>query len=531
MSEEQVVILDFGSQYTRLIAKTLRELQVYCRVVAPETTAEQLRRLAPKGLILSGGPASVYEKDAPRLDPAIYHLDIPILAICYGMQLVGRDRGGRVAHGQGEYGTSILLLTADDPLFAGLSKEEPVWMSHGDHVEALPKGYRSLARSTDIPYATIKSADGKIYGLQFHPEVSQTIHGKMMLRNWVERICGITLRWQAGDTIEERITRLSEQLKGKCALIAFSGGVDSSTAAVLTHRAIGDRLLPIFIDSGLLRAGDRERTQRVAASLELKLHTVDAPERFFKALRGVTDPEAKRRTVGEAFIRAFEAEAESLERQHGPIKALIQGTIYSDVIESGGSFAPSPSGRPESTVERPKKGFAERIKSHHNVGGLPSRLNLEIIEPLRDLFKDEVRQIAQKLNLPDEIIWEQPFPGPGLAVRILGEVTPDRVALLQRADAILREEIKQTQLDREIWQYFAVLLPGRSVAVRGDGRGYGAIIALRAVASREGMTAEWFPLPYPTLQRISTRITNEVEAVTRVVYDITSKPPATIEWE
>ncbi len=530
MGEERVLILDFGAQYTRLIAKALRELQVYCEVIPPDTFAEELRRKTPRGLVLSGGPASVYEKNAPRLDPAVYQLGIPILAICYGMQLVVHDLGGRVVRDHGEYGTSAIQLQRDDPLFEGLSQEEQVWMSHGDRVEALPSGYRTLAHSTDIPQAAIRSADGGIYGVQFHPEVSQTLHGKTILKNWLQKVCNITGRWQPGDTIDERIAVLRAQLADKRALIAFSGGVDSSTAAVLTHRAIGERLLPIFVDSGLLRTGDRERAKRVARALRLELHTVDAQAQFFAALRGVTDPEAKRRAVGEAFIRAFEAEAHRLQREHRPIQVLIQGTIYSDVIESGG-FAPSSSAGAESAAGRFRRSRAARIKSHHNVGGLPHRRDLEIVEPLRDLFKDEVRQIALKLGLPEEIIAEQPFPGPGLAVRILGEVSPERVALLQRADAILRAEIKEAKLDREIWQYFAVLLPGRSVAIRGDGRGYGEIIALRAVASREGMTAEWFPMPHKTLERISTRITNEIEEVTRVVYDVTSKPPATIEWE
>ena len=514
MDEEQVFILDFGSQYTRLIAKAVRELGVYCQVIPAQNPVEQLRRQAPRGLILSGGPASVYEKNAPRLDPAVYDLKIPILAICYGLQRVATDRGGRVVRGRGgEYGLSTLQLAGPDSLFEGLGDDEPVWMSHGDRVELLPPDYRSLARSSGVPYAAIRSTDGLIYGLQFHPEVAQTPKGRMILANWLRTICGLQGHWQPGERLEQRIAALRRQLEGRRALIAFSGGVDSTAAAALTQRAIGSQLLPVFVDSGLLRQGDRRHAEQVAARLGLRLAVVEARERFFTALSGLSDPEEKRKAVGKAFIRAFEAEARRLEERGGPIEVLIQGTIYSDVIESAG--APG----------------ARRIKSHHNVGGLPAEMGLEIVEPLRDLFKDEVRQLALSLGLPEEIVWEQPFPGPGLAVRILGPVTPERVALLRQADAILREEIKRAKLDRVIWQYFAVLLPGHSVAIRGDGRGYGEIVALRAVSSREGMTADWYPLPYKTLAQISSRLTNELDQITRVVYDITAKPPATIEWE
>jgi len=514
VEEEQVFIFDFGSQYTRLIAKAVRELGVRCRVVPAQSSAERIRRSLPRGLVLSGGPESVYEKNAPQLDPAIYDLKIPILAICYGLQRVAADRGGQVVRGRGgEYGLSTLQLAEPDPIFAGLEPQEPVWMSHGDQLKLLPPGFRSLARSAGVPYAAIRSSDGLIYGLQFHPEVAQTPKGKTIFANWLRDICRIKGQRQPGATLEGRIGALRRQLEGRRALMAFSGGVDSASAAALTQRAIGSRLLPVFVDSGLLRQGDRQRAEQVAAHLGLKLAVVEAQERFFAALSGLSDPEDKRKAVGEAFIRAFEAEARRLEEREGPIEILIQGTIYSDVIESAG--APG----------------ARRIKSHHNVGGLPEQLGLKIVEPLRDLFKDEVRQLALKLGIPEEIIWEQPFPGPGLAVRILGPVTPERVALLRQADAILRQEIKRAKLDREIWQYFAVLLPGRSVAIRGDGRGYGEIVALRAVSSREGMTADWYPLPHETLTQISSRLTNELDQITRVVYDITAKPPATIEWE
>jgi len=513
VSGERVLILDFGSQYTRLIAKAIRELEVYCEIVPPSLTPAQLQRLGPSALVLSGGPSSVYEGGAPRLDPQIFQLGIPILGICYGMQLIVHQLGGEVKRSQGEYGTSTVEIVADDPIFEGLSQEERVWMSHGDVIERLPAGFRALAYSKERLIAAIRDEKGSIYGLQFHPEVHHTPHGQTILANWLRVVLGLKEHWRPGDLIEELIGSLREELDGVRALIAVSGGVDSSTAAVLAHRAAGERLIPMFVDTGLLRRGEAERVRGVFEQLGLNLHTLDAKEEFFERLRGITDPEEKRRAIGETFISVFEAEARRLEAQHGPIEVLIQGTIYSDVIESGGAS------------------YADRIKSHHNVGGLPEVLGLRIVEPLRVFFKDEVRLLARSLGLPEEIVEEPPFPGPGLAVRILGEVTPPRVALLQEADAIFREEIARAGLQHKIWQYFPVLLPIRSVAVRGDLRGYGQVVALRAVHSRDGMTADWFKLPYEVLERISTRITNEIPEITRVVYDITSKPPGTIEWE
>ncbi len=519
MSDEWVLILDFGSQYTRLIAKAIRELGVYSEVASPAITVEELKRRRPSALVLSGGPRSVNEPDAPQLDPKIYQLGIPILGICYGMQLLAHQLGGRVTRSQGEYGTSTIQIIEKDPLFEGLSQKERVWMSHGDVIEQLPRPFKVLAYSNHSQarfIAAVKSEDSSIYGLQFHPEVHHTPQGKIILENWLRKILNLKSHWQPQNLIEEKISHLKKELAGARCLIAVSGGVDSTTAAVLVHRAIGDRLMPIFVDTGLLRRGEPERVRKTFHQLGLKLHVVDARAKFFERLRGVVDPEEKRRVIGETFIRVFESQARCLEEAHGKIDVLVQGTIYSDVIESGGAGTAA---------------HADRIKSHHNVGGLPTTLGFVIVEPLREFFKDEVRCVAQALGLSEEIIEEPPFPGPGLAVRILGEVTPQRVALLQDVDAILREEIARAGLARAIWQYFSVLLPVRSVAVRGDGRGYGWVVALRAVHSRDGMTADWFKLPYEILEKISTRITNEIPEITRVVYDITSKPPGTIEWE
>jgi GMP synthase (glutamine-hydrolysing) len=512
---DTVLILDFGSQYTKLIAKTVRELGVYAEIVSPEISPEEIRRYAPKGLILSGGPASVYAPEAPHIDRRIYELKIPILGICYGMHLIAHDLGGRVLRGERrEYGPSTLQIVQPDTLFEGLNAHEEVWMSHGDEIQRLPKDFVCLARTATVAHAAMRSRDGLLYGIQFHPEVAHTPKGKEILRNFLFKVCQIQKLWHPGDHVPQIIEKLREELAdARHVLIGVSGGVDSSTAAVLVHRAIGDRLIPIFIDTGLLRLGEAERTKTVFEKLGLRLRVVDARARFFAQLHGVTDPEEKRKRIGAEFIRVFEEEAHHLAREVGGIDVLVQGTIYSDVIESAGARG------------------ADKIKSHHNVGGLPERVRFKIIEPLRDFFKDEVRQIGLRLGIPEEIIWEQPFPGPGLAVRIIGEVTPERVSVLQRVDAIVREEIHRAGLARAVWQYFAVLLPIRSVAVLGDGRAYGHVVAVRAVGSRDGMTADWFHLPYDVLEKISSRITNEVAGITRVVYDITSKPPATIEWE
>ncbi|MCL6641784.1 MAG: glutamine-hydrolyzing GMP synthase [Candidatus Bipolaricaulota bacterium] len=512
---DTVLILDFGSQYTKLIAKAVRELGVYAEIVPWDISAEEIRRLAPSGLILSGGPASVYAPDAPRVDRRIYELQIPILGICYGMQLMAHDLGGQVLRGEKrEYGPSALQILQTDTLFDGLNPTEEVWMSHGDEIRTLPKDFVCLAKTPNVAHAAMKSCNGLFYGIQFHPEVAHTPKGPEILKNFLLNVCKIRPHWSPADQAQQLIEQLQRGLAdARHVLIGVSGGVDSSTAAVLVHRAIGERLIPVFIDTGLLRLGEAERTQTVFEKLGLHLRVIDASSRFFAALRGVTDPEEKRRRIGAEFIRVFYEEAQKLSRAVGGIDVLVQGTIYSDVIESAGARG------------------ADKIKSHHNVGGLPEDVPFRIIEPLRNFFKDEVRQIGLRLGIPEEIIWEQPFPGPGLAVRILGEVTPERAKLLQRVDAIVREELGRAGLARAVWQYFAVLLPIRSVAVLGDGRAYGQVVAVRAVESRDGMTADWFHLPYEVLESISSRITNEVEGVTRVVYDITSKPPATIEWE
>ncbi|MBI1730651.1 glutamine-hydrolyzing GMP synthase [Candidatus Acetothermia bacterium] len=518
VTEEGILILDFGSQYTRLIAKAIRELGVYSEILSPEISTAEIGKRNPKALILSGGPCSVYEEGAPRADQKIYGLGLPILGICYGMHLIAHDLGGVVVTSKAEYGTATAEIVERDPIFSGLAAKEPVWMSHGDIIEQLPKGVKTLAttqNSTGKLVAALRNESGSIYGLSFHPEVHHTIHGKMILKNWL-KLCGIKGSWNPGNLVSEKTRSLQHELKDKRALIGVSGGVDSSTAAVLTHRAIGERLIPLFVDTGLLRKDEVARTQSVFESLGLHLNVVDASQKFFEKLKGVTDPETKRKAIGETFIRVFEAEAHKLEKSHGKIDVLIQGTIYSDVIESGGAGTAK---------------HADKIKSHHNVGGLPEKLGFQLVEPLREFFKDEVREIGKSLGIPADILNEQPFPGPGLAVRILGEVTPDSIALLQEADAILREEVRLAGLHHTIWQYFAVLLPLRSVAVRGDNRGYGYVLALRAVHSRDGMTADWYRVPHELLEKISSRITNELQEITRVVYDITSKPPATIEWE
>lgn len=519
MIEDGVLILDFGSQYTRLIAKAIRELGVYSEVASPELTAAEIHALNPKALVLSGGPGSVYDPDAPKLNSDVYDLGIPILGICYGMQLIAHDLGGVVTSSKAEYGTSTAEISENDVLFEGLESKEQVWMSHGDVIDSLPDEIKPLAYSQNSDgnmIAAIRNDSGSIYAIQFHPEVQHTPKGKILLANWLRKICKIDSNWNIGNIIEEKISHLKNEVGDSRCLIGVSGGVDSSTAAVLMHRAIGAQLIPLFVNTGLLRLGEVERTESVFENLGLHLHVVDARKRFIENLKGATDPEEKRKKIGETFIRVFEAEAKRLEATEGEIDVLIQGTIYSDVIESGGGGGSK---------------HADMIKSHHNVGGLPEDLEFRIVEPLRELFKDEVRELGTALGIPDAIIHEQPFPGPGLGVRILGEITPERVDLLQRADAILREEVRRAGLEHEIWQYFAVLLPVQSVAVRGDLRGYGYVVAIRAVHSVDGMTADWFRCPLELLERISSRITNEVPEITRVVYDITSKPPGTIEWE
>lgn len=510
--EELVAIIDFGAQYGQLIARRVREAQVYCEVFPHNVHQDELKKRNPKGIIFTGGPASVYAPSAPRIDRGILDLGVPVLGICYGMQLISRLLGGDVRRGDHrEYGAAELEIeggSAAEGLFGGLDGRLRVWMSHGDLLEAPPPGFEVLARTRSTPVAAMGDPERRIYGVQFHPEVVHTPDGKRILENFLYRVCRCSGSWTMSSFIEEAVARIREQVGEGHAVCALSGGVDSAVAAALVDRAIGGRLTCIFVDHGLLRLGEAEKVARTFRGLGLNLVAVDASRRFLSRLEGVEDPERKRKIIGEEFIRVFEEEADRL----GRIEFLVQGTLYPDVIESGTATA-------------------AMIKSHHNVGGLPDDMALALVEPLHDLFKDEVRRVGAELGLPDEVIQRQPFPGPGLAVRIIGEVTPEGLDVLRRTDAIVLEEIKAAGLYRRIWQSFAVLASGRSVGVMGDERTYGYTIAVRAVESRDGMTADWSRLPHDVLARISSRIVNEIAEVNRVVYDVTSKPPATIEWE
>ena len=511
---EAVAILDFGSQYSQLIARRVRECGVYSQIYSFAAPPADIERLAPKGLILSGGPASVYDGRSPRLPSYIRQLGKPILGICYGMQLLAHDLGGHVTPAtRHEYGAATLdVVHPPSPLFDGLPAQLKVWMSHGDLVERLPAGFRPLATTSNAPIAAFGDERQRIYGLQFHPEVQHTEHGTAILRNFLYRICGCRGDWKPASFIAQAVAAIRSRVGQGKAICALSGGVDSTVAATLVHRAIGERLTCVFVNHGLLRLGEAENNlQLFRTHLGLNVTYVDASDRFLTALRGVTDPEQKRRMVGREFIRLFEAEAQKL----GDVEFLVQGTLYPDVIESSAADT----------------GVASRIKTHHNVGGLPEDMRLELIEPLRYLFKDEVRQIGVELGLPGEIVHRQPYPGPGLAVRIIGEVTEQRLASLRAADAIVTSEIEAMEAHRHLWQFFAILTPTRTVGVMGDERTYGHVVAVRAVLSEDGMTADWAPLAPELLARISSRIVNEVPGVNRVVYDITSKPPATIEWE
>ncbi len=509
---QEVVVLDYGGQYSQLIARRVRESGVFSTLLPHHVGAEEIARRLPKGLILSGGPASVYADGAPRLDPALLDLGIPILGICYGMQLLALGLGGRVEGADvGEFGRSQLSVGVNGRLLAGTPEEQTCWMSHRDTVFEAPPGFTPLASSTASPVAAFESVGREIYGIQFHPEVVHTPYGHRVLDNFLKDICGCEGSWNASSVIDEQIERIRAQVGDGRAICGLSGGVDSSVAALLVHRAIGDRLTCVFVDHGLMRKNEGDQViSAFRDHFRVPLVAVDAEQRFLERLRGIDDPERKRKVIGAEFIRVFEEEAAKLE----DVRFLVQGTLYSDVIESGGGTG------------------AATIKSHHNVGGLPEDLEFELVEPLRTLFKDEVRAVGAELGLPERLVWRQPFPGPGLAIRIVGgEVTKGRLEILREADAILQDEIRKAGLYRDLWQSFCVLPDIRTVGVQGDERTYGNVVVIRAVTSNDAMTADWARLPHDLLEQIASRMINEIKPVGRVVLDITSKPPGTIEWE
>jgi GMP synthase (glutamine-hydrolysing) len=514
--QEKILILDFGSQYTQLIARRVREAHVYCELHPHDLSLTAIRAFAPAGIILSGGPKSVYDEGAPAVAEELFELGVPVLGICYGMQLMSRHFGGRVVPaGKREFGHADLHAQGTPgPLFDGffVDGHSPVWMSHGDHVEVVPPGFAVVAATANAPVCAIQEVGRRLYGVQFHPEVNHTPRGEWLIDTFVRKICGCSGQWTPGHIIDDAVQRIREQVGGEQVILGLSGGVDSSVAAALVHRAIGDQLTCVFVDNGLLRLGEGDQVMATfAENLGVKVIRVDAEARFLAGLAGVTDPEQKRKIIGSLFIDVFEEQSQRLPNA----KWLAQGTIYPDVIESAGA----------------KTGKAHNIKSHHNVGGLPDTMQLKLLEPLRELFKDEVRAVGEELGLPHRMVWRHPFPGPGLGVRILGEVKKEHCDILRHADAIYIDELYQSGHYDRISQAFAVFLPVKSVGVMGDGRTYEFVIALRAVETRDFMTAGWYPLPYSDLARISNRIINEVRGVNRVVYDISSKPPATIEWE
>jgi len=513
MTPELVLIFDFGSQFAQLIARRVRELNVFCQIVRHDLTAERVKELAPKGIILSGGPASVYDANAPQCDPALFDLGIPVLGICYGMQLACQALGGSVKGADHrEYGRAALNVTNADALLRGYPAESTVWMSHGDQVQAGAGGFVTLAETDTCPLAAVKHESRPVFGLQFHPEVSHTPHGGIILANFLRDICGCSGDWKMSAFVERTISDIREKVGKRRVICGLSGGVDSAVCAALLVKAIGPQLTCIYVDNGLMRAGETEMVRHTFRDwFKADLHAVDAGERFLGELAGVTDPQQKRKIIGRVFIDVFKHEAKSIPDAH----FLAQGTLYPDVIESGGSA----------------DGPAATIKLHHNVGGLPAELGFELIEPLRDLFKDEVRRLGVELGLPEELVWRHPFPGPGLAVRILGDITPEKLTVLRKCDTIFLDELHRTGWYRKTSQAFAVLLPVRSVGVMGDGRTYDNVVAIRCVQSDDFMTADWSQLPHDLLARVSTTIINKVKGVNRVVYDISSKPPATIEWE
>ena len=511
--DEVIPILDFGSQYAQLIARRVREKGVYSELVRPDISFDEIRKLNPKGIILSGGPSSVYEPNAPRCDPRIFELNVPILGICYGMQLGVQILGGQVKPAKArEYGRAKLTVAESDPLVHGLPKETTVWMSHGDQIHDLPEQFIPLATTPTCPFAAARHRTRPFYGVQFHPEVTHTPRGDLIFQNFLYEICRCKGDWTMGNFVEHSVRFIREQVGTGKVICGLSGGVDSSVVAALLHKAIGDQLVCIFVDNGLLRKNERELVESTFRDhFKINLVTSDATENFLSELKSITDPQQKRKVIGREFIEAFKREAKSIP----DARYLAQGTLYPDVIESGHGYA----------------GTAANIKLHHNVGGLPEQLGFELVEPLRELFKDEVRHVGEVLGLPEQIVWRHPFPGPGLAVRILGEVTPERLRVLRDADEIVLEELIAANLYRKTAQVFAVLLPIGTVGVMGDARSYDAVVAIRAVESQDFMTADWARIPFDVLATMSNRIINEVRGVNRVVYDISSKPPATIEWE